>query len=409
MLKKSRGLYDKVRILLIEGRARQVMPLMESLHKLGCHVTTYNASKLDMGYSSHYPDKKILSYCDANDPEGSWRAIRKELKTKQYDLVIPLNDFVAIMLSQHKEELKPYVDIAVNDWETFQYASDKLKTMKVCMENNIPCPRTYLSETPEDLENMDLQGPICIKPRTGYSAVGFRKIDNSNELEAVVKASIEKYGPVLIQEYIPQTDLQYKAEIFIDRHGEMKSCCIFSKVRWYPIDGGSSTLNMTVHRPDIQESCAKLLKAIGWRGYADIDLIQDPRDNVAKIMEINPRITGSVKICFACGVNFSKQIVQDHLGLRITPFMDYAEGKYLRYLHTDLLWFVKSPNRFKCKPSWFDFRNTVDQIWSVKDPLPWFTYTLANVTKIKGDAEKRKLDISMKNKNTKNKKRLDKR
>lgn len=393
MLENSKKLYKNVRVLLIEGRARQVMPLMESLHRLGCHVTTYNASRLDMGYVSHYPDKKILSYCNAKDPEGSWNAICKELKTKQYDLVIPLNDFVAIMLSKHKEELKPYVDIAVNDWNTFQYASDKLKTMKVCMANDIPCPKTYVAdETLTDLSKLDLEYPICIKPRTGFSAVGFRKIQNPDDLEHVIAATKVKYGNPLIQEYIPQTDLQYKAEIFVDKHGEIKSCCIFSKLRWYPIAGGSSTLNMTVHRPDIQESCEKLLKAIKWRGYADIDLIQDPRDGVAKIMEINPRITGSVKICYACGVNFSRQIVQDYLGMKVTPYLFYQEGKYLRYLHTDILWFIKSSNRLKCKPSWFDFRNSVDQIWSIKDPLPWFTYTLANITKVKADSKKRELD-----------------
>lgn len=388
---EKNGQYSDIRVLLIEGRARQVMPLMESLHNLGCHVTTYNASKLDMGYASHYPDKKVLSYCDAKNPQASWEAISKELKTKQYDLVIPLNDFVAIMLSQHKEELKPYVAIAANDWDVFQYASDKLKTMKVCMDNGIPCPQTYISEKLDDLKDMKLQFPVCIKPRTGYSAVGFRKIDKPEELEGIVKASIEKYGPSLIQEYIPQTDLQYKAEIFVDKNGEIKSACVFSKVRWYPVDGGSSTLNMTVNRPDIVESCKKLLKAIHWRGYADIDLIQDPRDNVAKIMEINPRITGSVKICYACGVNFSEQILQDYLDVPVTPYMEYEEGKYLRYLHTDLLWLIKSPTRFRCKPSWFDFRNSVDQIWSARDPWPWFTYTMANITKVGADSKKRKL------------------
>ena len=385
--------YKGVRVLLIEGRARQVMPLMESLHKLGCHVTTYNASKLDMGYASRYPDKKVLSYCNAKDPEKSWDSINKELRTKQYDLVIPLNDFVAIMLSQHKEELKPFVTIAANDWDVFQKASDKFKTMKVCMENNIPCPKTFLAdESLSDLSGLDLQYPICIKPRTGYSAVGFRVIENPAELEKVVFATKEKYGAPLIQEYIPQTDLQYKAELFVDKNGDIKSCCIFSKVRWYPINGGSSTLNMSVHRPDIQESCERLLKAIGWRGYADIDLIQDPRDGIAKIMEINPRITGSVKICYACGVNFSEQILQDYLELPITEYMDYPQGQYLRYLHTDLLWFIKSPERFRCKPSWFNFKHSVDQIWSIKDPLPWFTYTLANITKVGADSKKRRLD-----------------
>lgn len=384
--------YSKIRVLLIEGRARQVMPLMKSLHKMGCHITTYNATKFDMGYASRYPDKKLLRYCDAKDEEGTYVAIKKELQTKQYDLVIPLNDFVAIILSKHKEELKEYVTIAANDWDVFQCASDKLRTMSICMENDIPCPQTYVAdETLDDLSQMKLTYPICIKPRTGFSAVGFRKIEESDDLEKIVKASVEKYGPCLIQEYIPQTDLQYKAELFVDKHGEIKSACVFAKVRWYPLEGGSSTLNVTVERPDIVESCAKLLKTVGWRGYADIDLIQDPRDNIAKIMEINPRITGSVKICYAAGVNFTEQILQDYLDEEVTPYMDYKIGLYLRYIHTDILWFLKSKTRFKCKPSWFDFRNSVDQIWSWDDLWPFVTYSLQGFTKISGDKKKREL------------------
>ena len=390
MAKKKQTEFSNVRVLLIEGRARQVMPLMESLHQLGCHVTTFNASKFDMGYASKYPDKKILSYCDEDEPEKSWAAVRTELMTGNYDLVIPLNDFVAIMLSEHKEELKPYVTIAVNDWEIFQYASDKLKTMKVCMDNDIPCPKTYVAdESLSNIINFDLKYPVCIKPRTGYSAVGFRVIESPEELQEIVNATKEKYGAPLIQEYIPQTDLQYKAELYIDAKGELKSACVFAKVRWYPLDGGSSTLNVTVARPDIVETCEKLLKTIGWKGYADIDLIQDPRDNVAKVMEINPRITGSVKICYKSGVNFSKQILQDYLGKEVTPYLEYKVGQYLRYLHTDILWFLKSKNRFKCKPSWFDFRRSVDQIWSIKDPWPWVTYTLSSLSKIKKDKKKR--------------------
>ncbi len=384
--------YRDIRVLLIEGRARQVMPLMKSLRELGCHITTYNSSRLDMGYASRYPNNKLLRYCNAGDADGTYRAIKAELETGRYDLVIPLNDFVAIILAEHKRELQKHVAIAVNDWDVFQCASDKLQTMKICMDHQIPCPRTHIAEDPlTDLSRMQLQYPVCIKPRTGFSAVGFRKIDSPDELEKIVRSSVEKYGPCLVQEYIPQTDLQYKAELFLDKHGEVKSACVFAKVRWYPVDGGSSTLNVTVHRPDIVESCTRLLRAIKWRGYADIDLIQDPRDNVAKIMEINPRITGSVKICYAAGINFSQQILQDYLDEEITPFPDYPEGIYLRYLHTDILWFLKAKDRFRSKPSWFNFTNSVDQIWAPDDPLPFFTYSLQGLAKLRNDRKKRKL------------------
>lgn len=384
--------FKKVRVLLIEGRARQIMPLMESMHKLGCHVTTFNTSKLDMGYASRYPDAKILKKCDMSDPDSYWKAVKPVLKSGKFDIAIPMFDFSAEILSKHKKELEKYVTIAVNDWDVFLYARDKQKTMQVCMENDIPCPKTFLADdTLNDLDKMDLTYPVCIKPRSGSSAVGFRMIESPSELKEIVAATVNKYGKSLIQEYIPQTDLQYKAEIYIDREGKVKSACVFSKVRWYPLNGGSSTLNETVDRPDIVKSCVKLLKKIKWRGYADIDLIQDPRDGVAKIMEINPRITGSVKICYSAGVDFSRQIVEDYLKLPVTSYRRYQKGKYLRYLHTDVLWFLKSKDRFKCKPSWFDFRNSTDQIWSLKDPLPWFAYTISGFVKLKEDKKKRSL------------------
>ena len=134
----------------------------------------------------------------------------------------------------------------------------------------------------------------------------------------------------------------------------------------------------------------KLLQAIGWRGYGDVDLIEDPRDGVAKVMEINPRITASVKVCFAAGVDFARQIVELGMGYPVTEYPDYQDGVRLRYMHTDVLWFIQSPNRFKAKPGWFDFRHTTDQIFNPRDPLPWFTYTVQGLRKRKTEMAKRK-------------------
>lgn len=392
MSNTSQSTFKQVRVLLIEGRARQIMPLMESMHELGCHVTTFNTSKLDMGYVSRYPDKKIIKKCNMNDPDEYWKAVKPVLMSGKFDIAIPMFDFSAEILAKHKKEMESYVTIAVNDLDIFSYARDKLKTMQICMEKSIPCPKTYITdESLNNINALNIRYPVCIKPRSGSSAVGFRVINNETELKEIVPATVKKYGKSLIQEYIPQTDLQYKAEFYIDNEGNVKSACVFAKVRWYPLNGGSSTLNVTVNRPDIIKSCVNLLRAINWRGYADIDLIQDPRDGLAKIMEINPRITGSVKICYAAGVNFSRQIVEDYLGLPVTSYLRYKKGKYLRYLHTDILWFIKSKDRFRCKPSWFDFRNSVDQIWSAKDPLPWIAYTLSGFAKLKNDKNKRAL------------------
>lgn len=380
----------KLSILLCEGMARQVLPMSKSLRELGCEVTTYNTSKLDPGYASKYPDRKLIGYFDVHNQEKTFEAIKTELERYHYDLVIPMNDDVAILLSKYKEELKGITEVAVNDWDTIQFSIDKLKTMAVCMQNNLPCPQTFNSRD-EFIEAKDVNYPLVVKPRTACGAVGFFVGENYESVINYLDSAEQKFGPCLIQEYIPQSDKQYKCEIFIDSHGEMKGACVFAKVRWYPINGGSSCLNVTVERQDIVRDCESLLKIINWKGYADIDLIQDPRDGKAKIMEINPRITGSVKICFEAGINFSSMIVDDYLGKEVEPQFDVKYNTYLRYMHTDILWFLKSKNRFLCKPSWFSFRNTTDQIFSWSDIWVFIAYTLSGFNKMIQDRKKRSI------------------
>lgn len=381
----------RINILLIDGSARQVIPMAKSLRQLGHIVTTYNKSKYDYGYVSKYPHKKIVANINWKDKNHMREVILDQVKVNQYDIIIPMNDDAAILLSEYKNEFEKYAKVAVNDWEIFQLSMDKFKTMQVCMENSIPCPLTVSNYNEFETIKDNFQFPVVVKPRTGCGAVGFHIAENFDDLHSYYHAASKKYGPCLIQEYIPQTDLQYKAELYIDREGDLKSAVVFAKVRWYPINGGSSTLNVTVDRQDIIESCKKLLEVIGWRGYADIDLIQDPRDNTAKIIEINPRITGSVKICFKAGVNFSQQIIEDFLGQEVTQMMVYEKDVYLRYLQKDVLWFIKSPNRFSSKPSWFNFKNNIDQIFDLKDPFPFIISSFRSVPQLLKDSKKRKI------------------
>jgi len=385
------GNFCNISILLLEGFGRQVMPMMQALHELGCKITTYNSSKLDMGYASKYPDKKIVGFWDRNDENSSFASLLEIIKKDKYDVIIPLTDFSATMLSRHKPEILQYSSPAVNDWDVFIRASDKQNTMIACMENNIPCPYTLRdAKSVEQIIKSDIPYPFVMKPRVGYGSIGFHVIHSEEDLRRVFEKSINAHGQMLVQEYIPQTDIQYKCEVFIDRTGDVKSAVVFDKTRWYPIDGGSTCCSATVDRPDIVESSIKLLKAIGWRGYGDVDLIQDPRDHIAKVMEINPRITASVKVCFAAGVDFARQIVEYETGREVTEYKSYEIDRRLRYMHTDLLWFIKSSNRFKTKPSWFSWKRTTDQIWSWKDPLPWFAYTLAGIKKYRSESIKRK-------------------
>ncbi len=382
--------FKGIRVLVLEGYARQSLPLIKAFKKLGCEVSALCSSKLDVAYVSRYTDHKILGMCDRDKIEETTEQVRKLLKTGDYDVVVPTVDFSAGLLSKNKVEFSQYAKVASNDWDVYQIAGDKERTMRVCMENAIPCPVTvFNAQTLEDVICSGITYPMVMKPRVGYGAIGFKKIESVEELRTVFAETKEPVEYYVFQEYIPQTDLQYECAMFIDDSNAVKTSLVFSKNRWFPVSGGSSTLNITVDRSDIVESCTKLLQTINWRGAADIDLIQDPRDGKAKIMEINPRVSGSVKIAFVSGVDQARQMLELAYGEPVTKYADYKIGQRLRCSQTDALWFIKSPNRFKSKPSWFSIKNTADHTFSWDDPLPWFVFSIQGLRRFGREMDKR--------------------
>ncbi len=383
--------YSGKRILLMDGGCQQVLPFTKAFRELGCDVTVYCGNKLDVGYVSRYTSHRILGVFDHDKPEETYLDIKKTIETGDYDIVIPLNDFAAGILADHKTEFSPYAYIYVTDLPIFDLARDKLATMRICMEEGLPCPKTLLAGGPEDPDLTGWQYPLVVKPRIGYGANGFSIVQNEEELKTVLDATQKKFGPSLIQEYIPQTSSQYQVEMFMDRDCNCKSFILMDKLRWYPLDGGPSTINKTVKDEQIRKDCIALLQKLHWRGYASLDLIRDPRDGIAKIMEINPRINGTLKICFFAGINVALQHLQDVYGDPVTDYPDYQEGLYLRHFHKDVLWFLKSKDRFRAKPSWFSWKNTTDEIISIKDPKPFFTYSVEVIKRLSEDKKKRSI------------------
>ncbi len=371
---KNPGDFTGRRVLLLDGNSLQSLPMLKALHGLGCVTDTVGLKKSDLGAVSRYGNRHIIVPFKPLEEAEYLARLTEILKEGDYGAVIPLADDSARLLSAHKEALSRYAHIAAADPDIFARADDKLTTLRLCRENGIPCPKTYtvsdrLDETLEAVESY----PAAFKPRVASGGKGFHKVSSRGELEKIYDAAVRKYGPMLVEEYIPQTGTQYKCDVYIGRDGEVKSAFVYEKPRWYPVAGGSSCCNITVDRPDLIAHSVHLLEKLGWRGYADLDLIEDPRDGSVRIMEVNPRICGSIKIAFLAGIDFARQILEDAFGMPVTVYTDYRKNVIMRRFLVDCAWFVKSPRRFKTKPNWFNpfFHG---QIFTASDPVPALVY-----------------------------------
>ena len=161
--------YNGIKVLILDGNLAQSLPLIKHFNKLGCEVYVLCGSKLDVGYATKYTHHRILSKIDYSDENSIKDLLLNIVKNTKFDVVFPLIDIYASILSKNKLEFSRYSVIYINDYDVFIKAYDKYQTMSICMENNIPCPKTYIVNKIDDLSKIDTY-PLVIKPINGNGA-----------------------------------------------------------------------------------------------------------------------------------------------------------------------------------------------------------------------------------------------
>ena len=382
--------FKGLRVLIPDAYSRQVPNILYQLRLLQCEVTTVSSSKFDPGYASRYADKKHVVSGLKDDSILRNNTISQFLATDQYDVVLPITEPVTEFLLNNVASMNVHTRVAAAPLDAFVKAYDKMQTLNACRLAGVPHPLTRMdSETVEEYV-AHAKFPLALKPRKAAGSIGFCKVDNTGELYDLIRNGKVVPENYVIQEFIPQTDIQYVNYVFIDDAGKAKASLVAEKLRWFPIDGGSATLLRTTRRPDIEVMSQKLLKTLRWRGYCQVGYINDPRDNTPKILEINGRIPASIKLCHLSGINVIQQMIELAYGAPVTSFLENQHiGQSLRYFQTDFLWLLKSPNRFKTKPSWFNFHQNHDYIFSWRDPWPFFAYSLRGIERYGVEMQKR--------------------
>lgn len=381
--------FKGTRVLLLDGFCRQNATLLKELHDLGCVVTTLNDSKLDVGYTSRYPKKKLLDPKFKDDIVYYEQLIKKAAKSGEYDVIFPVIEESTEILARNYDELSQYIKTTAPPLEAFEKARDKQLTMKLCVENGIYCPKTKMDNETMDEYLATVQFPLALKPREGRGSVGFKKVHNREELEKLIadgKVKVEEY---VIQEFIDEAEIHRVSYTMIDQNNEVKSSMIAKSTRPYPLGIGTNSLFESVDMPEIARQAERLLLLMGWQGYASVCFIENKHDHIPKVMEINGRISASFKISTEAGLPIVRQLLEYAYRTEVTPApKELRFGRQIRHSQSSALWFLKSPERFrKDDTAHKGLRKDVVFTWA--DPLPYAAYSIQCLKKYKKEMKKR--------------------
>lgn len=367
------------KVLLIGAEENPALPILASLSRAGIAVHAASHRRLALGFFSRHARRRLV--CPSPENETAWvECLIGYVRREGFDVVLAAGEDHTFLLARHRPLFAAYARVPIPDMPVFMLCRDKSLTMREAARLGVPTPRTYDPErvTPEIMAG-ESGFPLVVKPNVSDGARGIAFPRTLEELRRAISEVTTSYGACHVQEHVPHEGTQYKAEVLLGEDGRVLARCVYSKLRYYPPSGGSSTLNRTVDRPDILATAERMLRGIGWSGLGDCDFIEDPRDGTPKLMEINPRFTRSIKICVRAGVDFPLLLYRLAMGLPFEPTLTYHVGTMMRYLPADLMWFLTSPDRARARPGFFrTFREApMEEIFSLDDPGPSLAYVLA--------------------------------
>jgi predicted ATP-grasp superfamily ATP-dependent carboligase len=321
------------------------------------------------------------------------RTVEKIVKKMKFDVFFPVFEWSLMPVSRNRDKIAPYVKLPIASHESIQKCFDKSLTLQLAAENDVPFPQTYFVHNSAELKKISEEAtyPAVVKPR--WSVVWkndrafSRRCSYVNSAAELVLAynGMHDYFPFpLIQEYVPGTN--YSVASIYNEGRPRTFCCIKVQRAWPPSGGNSCFRESARLDPRMKEYSEALLEALHWHGIAEVEFRLDSRDNVPRLMEINPRSWGSIEVAIRAGVDFPYLAYRMAMDGDITGVFNYKVGVKGRFFQQDMLYILslfkdasanpsaQNTRRLRTLMNWLKFYEpgVFYDLLCGSDPLPFF-------------------------------------
>lgn len=357
------------KILVFDAMWNKTLAAVRSLGRRNFNLTVGEKTRFATALFSRYCSKRVIYPSPLSRPDDFLEWLLKEISANDYDMLLPAELETQQLILKNRKELERYTRIPFADYDLISNVQNKAWLLKHAEANGYLCPKTYFIENLNEFNYEKLKYPLVIKPRESSGSRGIAYIKKPSELSTAFQNVHNKYPFPLIQEYIPNGGA-YGVGALFNFNSEPRAAFVYKRIREYPVSGGPSTLRESVINDEIKDIALNLLKSLNWKGIAMVEFRVDARDGKAKLMEINPRLWGSLHLAILSGMDFPYLLYKMAVDGDIEPVWDYKAGIQCRWLIPgDILHFVSNLKKLCLTPGFFT-RTDGDDIISAADPMP---------------------------------------
>lgn len=302
-------------------------------------------------------------------------------------VLIPDSDEQVYAISTHREALAKAFIVSVPPWPVIENVYIKAKTYEIAERIGIPAPKTWRASNAEAAARLPVNYPVILKPsiRDHYyreTRIKAFRVSDPEEMARLYRKMQDLLPPeeILIQELIPGgASRLYSAGVFF-KDGSVRAGIVGRRARQHPMDfGHATTFAEMAHIPELIRRAERFLAAIGYYGIAEVEFLQDARDDEFKLIEVNPRIWGWHLLAIANGIELPFYAYCDLIGEEFSPPVETGDPvKWVRMV-TDVPVVLGEwiHGRLRLRDWWRSLRGPRRfSVWSAEDPWPCLMETL---------------------------------
>jgi predicted ATP-grasp superfamily ATP-dependent carboligase len=310
------------------------MLLMRNLERRGVRACCVDWDRKNAGFRSVYGRTHECPDPDARPAEWVGFMMGLARSFDQKPVLIAASDQFVSAMAAHAEELGKWFVYYTDSIQLQAALCTKKSLYHIAGEHGFPIPLTRFVATAEELDDFAkaAQYPCIMKPQqarmweslpAGHPCFGIKLVRATSCEDLLAKYSgVSAFTPdVVVQEEIAGPDTAKLCYLSCySGSGDRLGYAIVRELRTAnPIHFGSASMVEPMEDPETESLCDRFLRQLGYRGLCEIELKRDSRDGTIKMIEANPRYTGTSDAAPYDGVDIGWLHYLDLIGRPVNP------------------------------------------------------------------------------------------
>ncbi|HZP61775.1 MAG TPA: hypothetical protein VFB28_00030 [Terriglobales bacterium] len=370
-------------VLLLGAVEHGPLGILRSLGRLRVPVYVCESDRWSPALFSRYCREAFpIPLGDCADHELVRKFERVAQRIGQRAILLPTTDAMSVFVAEHADELRQWFLLPEQNAGLVRSMACKHAMHGLAKRHGLATAESYFPLSRADVMNFAARAvyPVLLKAITAmdlWHGLYKRVFIAHNAAELMQRYDSipdSQRWNVMLQEYIPGgDDAVWMFNGYFNRDSECLAGYTGRKLRQCPVYCGVASLGVCETNQEVADESKRFLRSAGYCGPVDIDYKRDPRDGQYKVLDVNPRIGASFRVCVSDnGMDVVRALYLDLTGQKVVPGRPLEGRKWLVEDLDSVSCIRYSRNGILMRHNWLQSYRGVEETayFAADDPMP---------------------------------------